>query len=92
MKKVGGLIEELREIKDEDEIALIRKAAEIAQDAFAATMKHLKPGVSENEIAGLLNLNMRRLGGRESFETIVAFGPNASQPHHICSDRKLKKE
>ena len=81
----------LREIKDENEIALIRKAAEIAQNALAATMKHIKPGVSENEIAGILNLNIRRLGGRESFETIVAFGPNASQPHHLCSDRKLKK-
>jgi Xaa-Pro aminopeptidase len=91
LKKANGLIEDLRQIKDRNEIALIRKAAEIAQNALAATMKHIKPGVSENEIAGFLNLNIRRMGGRESFEAIVAFGANASQPHHLCSDRKLKK-
>jgi Xaa-Pro aminopeptidase len=91
IKKVGEIVEKLREIKDEEEIKAIKKAAEIAQRALAATIRHIKPGVSENEVAGLLNLNMRRLGAKESFETIVAFGSNASQPHHLCSDRKLKK-
>jgi Xaa-Pro aminopeptidase len=88
---VGDAIEKLREIKDEKEIQTIKKAADIARRALAATMKYVRPGVSENELAGILNLNMRRLGGRESFETIVAFGPNASRPHHLSGDRKLKK-
>jgi Xaa-Pro aminopeptidase len=91
LKKAADLVEKVREVKDDGEIDLIKIAAQIAQKALAATMKYIKPGVSENEIAGLLNLNIRRLGARESFETIVAFGPNASQPHHICTDRKLKK-
>jgi Xaa-Pro aminopeptidase len=91
IKKVSEVIEKLRQIKDEAEVKAIKKAAQIAQQALAATMRHIKPGVSENEIAGLLNLNMRRLGGRESFETIVAFGANGSRPHHLSGDRKLKK-
>jgi Xaa-Pro aminopeptidase len=91
LRKISEVVEKLREIKDAREVEIIRKAAEIAQRALAATIKHIRPGITENEVAGLLNLNIRRMGGRESFETIVAFGANASQPHHICSDRKLKK-
>jgi Xaa-Pro aminopeptidase len=88
---VGDTIEKLREIKDKEEIKTIKKAADIAQRALAATMKYVKIGISENELAGILNLNIRRLGGRESFETIVAFGENGSRPHHLSGDRKLKK-
>ena len=91
LHKSSDIVEKLREIKDEEEIKTIKKAADIAKRALAAAMRHIKAGVSENEIAGLLNLNIRRLGGRESFETIVAFGANASRPHHLCTDRKLKK-
>lgn len=91
LRTISEAVEKLREIKDEEEIKTIKKAGRIAQAALAATTKYIKPGVSENELAGILNLNIRRLGGRESFETIVAFGANASRPHHLCTDRKLKK-
>ena len=91
IKNASEVVEKLREIKDEKEIKTIKMAAEIAQAALATTMKYVKVGVSENELAGILNLNIRRLGGRESFETIVAFGANASRPHHLSGDRKLKK-
>ena len=88
---ISDAVEKLREIKDEKEIKTIKIAADIAHRAFTATMKYIKIGISENELAGILNLNIRRLGGRESFETIVAFGANASRPHHLSGDRKLKK-
>jgi Xaa-Pro aminopeptidase len=91
LRTVGDAVEKLREIKDEKEIETVKKAADIARRALAATMKYVKVGISENELAGILNLNIRRLGGRESFETIVAFGANAARPHHLSGDRKLKK-
>ena len=91
LRAISDAVEKLREIKDEKEIETIKKASVIAQRALAATMKYVKAGISENELAGILNLNIRRLGGRESFETIVAFGANGSRPHHLCTDRKLKR-
>ncbi|MEA3225685.1 MAG: M24 family metallopeptidase, partial [Planctomycetota bacterium] len=46
---------------------------------------------SESELAGMLDFQIRKLGARNSFETIVAFGPNASRPHHQPGMQKLKK-
>jgi Xaa-Pro aminopeptidase len=40
----------------------------------------------------MLNFQMRKLGARDSFETIICFGPNASRPHHQPSKRKLRKK
>jgi len=51
----------------------------------------MKSGVTESELAGRLDFEIRKLGARNSFDTIVAFGPNASRPHHQPSKRKLKK-
>jgi Xaa-Pro aminopeptidase len=84
------LIESIRAIKDEAEILILKKAAKIAQDAMAETLGLLDTGMTEAEAAGLLNFNIRKRGWRESFETIVAFGPNASRPHHLSGPRKLR--
>jgi Xaa-Pro aminopeptidase len=51
----------------------------------------MKTGVTESELAGRLDFEIRKLGATNSFDTIVAFGPNASRPHHQPSERKLKK-
>jgi Xaa-Pro aminopeptidase len=51
----------------------------------------MKSGVTESELAGRLDFEIRKLGATNSFDTIVAFGPNASRPHHQPSKRKLKK-
>lgn len=91
LKGVGGIVEELRGIKDATETAAIRKAAAISAEALERTMRFFKSGVCESELAGMLDLEMRRLGCKPGFETIVAFGPNASRPHHQPGRRKLKK-
>jgi Xaa-Pro aminopeptidase len=80
-----------RSIKDRAEAAAIRTAAGIAAQALGRTEASFKPGVTEVEVAGTLDLEMRRLGSRNAFETIVAFGPNASRPHHQPGRRKLKE-
>ena len=91
-RTVTGIVETLRSIKDESEIATIRTAAAISAKALAQTLPYVKPGVTESELAGMLDFQIRKLGARNSFETIVAFGPNASRPHHQPGKRKLKKK
>lgn len=89
LKAVDGLVEDLRSVKDEGERAAIRSAAAIAATAFERAVRHVRPGIAESELAGILDLEMRRQGAKVGFETIVAFGPNASRPHHQPSPRRL---
>ncbi len=91
-RTVTGIIETVRSIKDESEIATIRSAAAISTKALAQTLPYIKPGVTESELAGMLDFQIRKLGARNSFETIVAFGPNGSRPHHQPGKRKLRKK
>ncbi|MGB2864339.1 MAG: Xaa-Pro peptidase family protein [Sedimentisphaerales bacterium] len=87
-----GIIETVRSIKDQSEIATIRSAAAISTKALAQTLPYIRPGVTESELAGMLDFQIRKLGARNSFETIVAFGPNGSRPHHQPGKRKLRKK
>ncbi len=91
VKAIDNIIEAVRSSKDESEIAAVKKAAQIAAKALKETLPIIKPPITENELAGRLDLQIRRLGAIISFETIVAFGPNASRPHHQPGGRKLKK-
>lgn len=91
-RTVAGIVETVRSIKDEFEIAKIRSATAISAKALAQTLSYIKPGVTESELAGMLDFQIRKLGGRNSFETIVAFGPNGSRPHHQPGKRMLKKK
>jgi len=85
------IIESLRSSKDNSEIAAIRTAASIAAKALSQTLHAVSTGMTENELAGLLNFQIRKLGATNSFETIVAFGSNASRPHHQPGKKKLKQ-
>ncbi len=91
IKAVADIIESARSIKDKSEVAAIGAAARIAAQAFRQTVKYVKPGITENELAGRLDFQIRKAGAANSFEAIVAFGPNASRPHHRPASRKLKK-
>jgi len=92
LKTAADLIEPVRSVKDQSEMAAIKTAASISTRALRQTLPHLKPGITESECAGRLDFQIRKLGARNSFETIVAFGPNASRPHHQPGNRKLKKK
>ena len=66
---VMGLIEELREVKDEEEVAIIEKRA-IADQGFAFVLEMIKPGMTEIEVANQLDFFMRSKGASGvSFET-----------------------
>ncbi len=90
-KAVDRIVEAVRRQKDTAEIKTIKAAGAIANRALKQTIPHIKPDITEIELAGLLDLQMRTLGATTSFDTIVAFGPNASRPHHQPGMRKLKK-
>ncbi len=91
LRSVSGTIEGPRSVKDATEVAAIEKAAALSARALAKTTAFFKPGICESELVGVLDLEIRRLGCKPGFETIVAFGPNASRPHHQPGPRKLRK-
>jgi Xaa-Pro aminopeptidase len=81
----GGLVEQLRAIKDADEIEALRRACEIADDAFAALIADggIRAGRTEREVGLDLDERMRRGGAEDpAFETIVAAGAHSAIPHH----------
>jgi Xaa-Pro aminopeptidase len=92
LRTAADVIEAVRSVKDKSEVAVIRAAASISSKALEQTLPYIKPGVTESELAGMLDFQIRKLGARNSFETIVAFGPNASRPHHQPGARKLRKK
>ena len=91
LKGAEGIVESARRKKDPAETAAIRAAAKIAAKAFERVLRQVKPGLTENILAGIVDFEIRKAGGANSFETIVAFGPNASRPHHQPTSRKLRK-
>lgn len=88
---VSGIVEELREVKDEDEIAIIKQACAISDAAFTYILDHIKPGVSEIEIANKLDFFMREKGATGvSFDTIVASGYRSAMPHGVASEKLIE--
>jgi Xaa-Pro aminopeptidase len=85
------IVETLRERKDEDELALITRAARIADGALARAIDDVRIGMSELEIAGVLERALRD-GGSEGFPfpTIVASGERSALPHARSSERAVK--
>jgi Xaa-Pro aminopeptidase len=77
-----GLVEKLREVKDDEEIERIRRAAELALTAFRNIRSQIIPGRTEAAVATDLDYEMRKLGARKpSFDTIVAARQRSSLPH-----------
>ena len=78
----GGLVEELREVKQPAELARIRAASELADTALREVLEGGLAGRTEREVAIDLELRMRRLGAvGPSFPSIVAAGPHGALPH-----------
>lgn len=88
----GPLVERLREIKDDAEIAALRRACEISVEALEALLVGPLAGRTEREIARDLEWRMLELGAEDrAFDTIVAAGENSAIPHHEPTDRVLAR-
>jgi Xaa-Pro dipeptidase len=88
-----GVLNVLRMQKDAVEVAAMRRAVQIAQQALAATLPFIRVGVTEKAIAAELFLQVLKAGSETEvpFMPIVAGGPNSANPHAAPSDRPLQE-
>jgi len=87
-----NVVEALRAVKEEAEIDAIRRALGVAEQAFEKALGFIREGITERELAHFLEDEMWKGGAaKESFESLILFGPNSSLCHGKPSDRRLKK-
>ena len=91
LETTDGLVENLRSVKDPWEIARLREAAARLSDAAKCIIPKALAGISERDMAGLIEGELRRVGfDKPAFDTIVASGPNSAIPHYRSGDRSLE--
>jgi Xaa-Pro aminopeptidase len=91
LEGAGGLVERLRRVKDEGELAAIAAAAELADDVWRWSLERGLAGRSEREVASAAEARMRELGAEPSFPAIVAAGPDGALPHAEAGEREIGK-
>lgn len=92
MRNLSGLVENMRIIKEQEEIFKIKCAGKISMKAIEFAEKIIRTGMTEKELADKLEFFLRRKGAeKSSFDIIVASGENSAKPHHIPTYRKLQK-
>jgi Xaa-Pro aminopeptidase len=90
LKALRGTVEGLREVKDKEEIALIREAVRRAEAAFRDVKPYIRLGRTEIYIARMLEECLKKRGcDHIPFDIIVASGNNAAMPHAKATDKKL---
>lgn len=83
----------VRKVKDDHEIDLIRKSVQVAEEAFEAVRGEIKAGLTENHIAGLIIFELRARGAADaSFPPIVAAGANSSLPHYQPGEALVQRD
>lgn len=92
LESTVGIVEELRAVKDENELSYIRQAAQFADAAFEHALKVLKVGMTERELAWEIEAFMRTNGADAiAFPPIVVSGERTALPHGQPSDRRIQK-
>lgn len=87
-----SVLDHLRAVKDDHELAALGVACALTGDAFEAVLGDLHPGRSERDIGLLLERAMIERGAEDrAFDTIVASGPNSAVPHHRAGDRAIQR-
>ena len=89
--ETNNLIEKMRTIKDDNEIAKIRRACEITDNCFTHLLEYIKVGMTERQIAFEIEKYFIENGANGlAFDTIVASGENSSKPHAVPTKRKIQ--
>lgn len=87
---LGRAVEDLRVVKDEEEIALLAHACAITGEAFESVLPQIRAGMTERELAVLVERVMIEAGAEKpAFDTIVASGTNGAIPHHAPGERQF---
>jgi Xaa-Pro aminopeptidase len=88
----ASVVERLRAVKDREELGRMREAAELTSEVCRRALPWIKPGVSELELAGKMELAMKQLGASgPCFDTIVASGARSAWAHAKPTSKALKK-
>ncbi|MBW2096316.1 MAG: aminopeptidase P family protein [Deltaproteobacteria bacterium] len=89
---LDGIVEEMREVKDADEIAALQASADLLSAVMGEIIDFLEPGLTERAVAWKVE-ELAREGGAEdlAFPSIVASGPNSALPHAVPTDRRLEQ-
>lgn len=88
----SSILKESRIFKSDLEVKFLMKAGNLAKEIMNDIIEELEVGISELEISGLIEYFARKKGSQKmSFETIVSFGKNSSNPHSEPSKRRLRK-
>lgn len=91
--ETNNLIEKMRTIKDDNEIAKIRRACEITDNCFTHLLEYIKVGMTERQIAFEIEKYFIENGANGlAFDTIVASGENSSKPHAVPTNRKIQSD
>ncbi len=92
LQATRGVVERLRERKDEHELAVLRAAGRALSLVAGGIPVELVPGRSERDVAGAVERAMRSAGfSRPAFDTIVASGPNGALPHATAGERRITR-
>ena len=92
-REAPEIIQNMRKIKSEEELVLLRKSAKIAMLGMKCAAELIELGRTELEIAAEAEYQMRKAGSEGTpFPTIVGSGPNSWLPHSTASTKKLKQE
>lgn len=87
----GDAVDALREVKNERELGLLRRALALTDAAFERAVGRLEAGMTERQVADFIDQQFRDLGSDgQAFDTIVASGPNAARPHHAPGERVIQ--
>ncbi len=90
LRPFRGCVERIREVKDREEIRLLKEAVRRAEGAFLDIKGHIRQGQREKAVALRLEERLKKRGCNHlPFDIIVASGPNSAMPHARASDRKL---
>ena len=88
----GDLVEQLRAVKEPEELEKIAAAAELADDVYRWAIERGLVGRTERDVARACEARMRELGAEPSFPPIVAAGENGALPHAEPGDREIRAE
>ncbi|MEM3626760.1 MAG: Xaa-Pro peptidase family protein [Candidatus Bathyarchaeia archaeon] len=92
LKLQGKLVWDLRRVKDEEELRLMRKAGELTGEGMKVAYEVIRPGIKEYEAAAEIEYAMRRKGSwGTAFDTIVASGVRSAFPHGGCMNREIRE-
>ena len=92
LEPASNFIRDLRKIKDQQEIQLIREACNLTNIGMQVAAQTVRPGVKEKEVAAEVEYAMRKKGSDgTAFDTIIASGASSAFPHGSCSDRTIQE-